>query len=121
MTREDAVTILAGADHAIFDDKETQDIFKAFGITDVPTPKIKDTRSEFKGAYIPWSGGEGTYALAADAAWVATTICNRLGIGYSDYFGRGSQLAECVKRLREHEVTVNVSPRRDKEGNWTTN
>lgn len=102
MTKPEAVKVLAGADHAIFPEEQTLAIFDAFDINDIDCPTIKDTRSEFKGAYIPWSNGEGTYAKAADASWVATTICNKLGIEYRDYFGRGSQLAECVKQLRNH-------------------
>lgn len=101
MNKVDALVTLHQADHAIFKDDETQELFKAFGITSVATPSIKDTRSEFKGAYIPWSKGEGTYAKAADAAWVAETICSKLGIEYRDYFGRGSQLRECANKIKD--------------------
>jgi hypothetical protein len=47
-----------------------------------------------------WEGVPLVYAIDMEA--LARLICDVVGVTYGYYFGRGSQVAECVEELRKH-------------------
>lgn len=89
-------------DHSILKGDYARKIGKVFGFSKVPTNKIQDNRSEFKGSYFP-DIKEGEWAEdVIDASILAEWLCEELGVEYTPMFGRGSALRECCSRLANH-------------------
>jgi hypothetical protein len=103
MNRTEALELLRDWDHAIVSGDGARQVAEAFGIqlgSDVGS--IRDTRSEFKGAYMPdVKEGEVVHDVIG-AEMLAEIICRKLGVEYRGMHGRGSQLRECVRVLTEY-------------------
>jgi hypothetical protein len=108
MTKQEALKKLWQLDHCWVTDKMAKEIAEPFGVKP-GSYKSYDTRSQFKSLTLhginpltkePYK--EGDYAYGIDASSLACDICLQLKIEYDSYFGRGSQLAECCKRIRDY-------------------
>jgi hypothetical protein len=103
MTREEALEVLAGSDHAILTVEAATEIAIGLGIPReyVPAQEITDNRSELKGARL-YGKKEGESAAGVDATELAMALCRGMNIPFRVFFGRGSQLRECVAALTKH-------------------
>lgn len=108
MTKDKALEILESADHCFFYEKEAKEIAKAFGLQLKNLSEQEDTRSQFKGLTLgginPKTGKEfkeGDTVKGVDASLLAERICSHLKLECKGFFGRGSQLRECVGALKK--------------------
>ena len=102
MTKKEAALDLMTHDHSILKGSYARKIGKVFGFNKVPTRRIQDSRSQFKGANFP-DLKEGEYAEdVIDASSLAEWLCNELDVEYTPMHGRGSALRECCEQLADH-------------------
>jgi hypothetical protein len=132
MDKQTAIDSLADNTHGIITGERASEVSMALcgepcGDGGLPVlRRFDDSRFYFKGAtidkpdgYGPWRTGKGSrierreyealgitegipYCYGVEMEALALSICSRLGLRHESYFGRGSQVKECVRVLREH-------------------
>lgn len=105
LSRVEVVDVLAGADHGFLAEPFCLAACRAFGVTEFIGRYVVDS-GQFKGLqYAEDDAGQplpdGTAVFGAEASALAEHICRELGVRCMGFHGRGSQLRECVRRLRE--------------------
>lgn len=102
MNKEQALNDLSKCGgHAILRVDFARKVADAFGFK-LHTYKIRDERSQFKGAYMP-DVKEGESVEAVDALSLMYQVAKALKYDIkADYFGRGSQFDAGMRELREY-------------------
>lgn len=97
----ESIKILAASDHGFLGEETVRRVTEPFGFVG-HTYLAKANPQDFKGLTL-WDkdGNQISEARGQDAHKVAMEVCDHLGIKYEDYFGVGSQLSECVSKLRK--------------------
>lgn len=97
-----ALIMLADWDHAFVSPEGATEVATAFGIDAAKADSwcytLRDSRNEPKGLRLD----NGTEARGICAASLTCLICETLAVPYASKLGRGSQLFECIRALREH-------------------
>jgi len=99
MTKIEAVKNLMSCDHGYLFPDTVKQFGEPFGY--YKTVKTPNEPHIHKGLNCPgYKRGELVEGL--DAMHMAMDLCKIEKVKYADFFGRGSQLAECCSRLLEH-------------------
>ena len=98
--KKEAIEKLKQLDHCFLLPETANKIASAFGCK-ATTRQVQDTRSQLKGLTLNGDYKEGDWAEGVDADILAMQICKQLELNYKSYFGRGSQLWECIEVLEK--------------------
>jgi len=99
-----AIDLLAEYDHCFISPEGAQAICKPFGMTP-RTYVLQANPSHPKGLTLN-NGAKEAEGVAADD--LAEQLCEFTAVPYASKFGRGSQLRECCRALRERFANINA-------------
>jgi hypothetical protein len=96
-----AITLLADYDHCFITENGVRKICTPFGYRAECHPGHSDAGPNNPKGLTMAPGKEGT--LGRDATDLAEELCRKFNLKYrNDFFGRGRQLHECCRALREY-------------------
>ena len=99
MTKVEALEILTGADHGFFSAEGVKKIGDAFGVK-LSTYLAKADPQDFKGLSLYDKKGKPVDKMVGqNAEIVAMELCNKIGLSYQEFYGKGSQLQHCCQVL----------------------
>ena len=101
MTKVEALEILSSADHGFFSAGGVRKLGDAFGIK-LSTYTAYANPQDFKGLSLYDKKGKPVDKMVGqNAEVVAMELCNKIGLPYQEFYGKGSQLSHCCKVLNK--------------------